>query len=127
MPVPPDPRKKASSVKIHVSSGAGVDIAWSDGHASHYEFAYLREQCPCATCDEDRRKKETLAARGRSSAWVLPMYKPRTSARSARAIGSYAIQITFTDGHSTGIYSFDYLRTVCPCEDCGRAFRSSGN
>jgi len=127
MPVPPDPRKKASSVKIHVSSGAGVDIAWADGHASHYEFADLREQCPCATCDEERRKKELFAAQGGSFAAALPMYKPKASARSAKAIGSYAIQITFNDGHSTGIFSFDYLRTICPCEACARAFRSSGN
>jgi len=124
MPVPPDPRKKASSVKIHISSGAGVDVVWADGHASHYEFAYLREQCPCATCGEERRKKETFASQGSSA---LPMFKPKAAARSAKAVGNYAVQITFTDGHSTGIYSFDYLRTICPCEACACAFRSSGN
>jgi len=42
----------------------------------------------------------------------------------AGAVGNYAIQIEFTDGHSTGIYSFDYLRTICPCDACARAFRS---
>src|SRR5215472_6745013 len=54
MPTPLDPRKKPTSVKIHVSSGTGVDIIWADGHASHYDFAYLRDECPCATCNDER-------------------------------------------------------------------------
>src|SRR2546430_7751186 len=45
---------------VHVSSGAGVDVTWADGHASHYEFAYLREECPCATCSDAREKKASL-------------------------------------------------------------------
>src|ERR1700676_1659309 len=60
MPTPLDPRKKPTSVKIHVSNGAGVDVTWADGHASHYEFAYLREECPCATCNDAREKKASL-------------------------------------------------------------------
>src|SRR5258708_39479417 len=58
MPIPIDERRKPASVKVHVSSGAGVEITWSDGHASHYDFAYLREKCPCAMCNDEREKKE---------------------------------------------------------------------
>ena len=125
MPVPLDSRKKPASVKVHVSSGAGVDISWSDGHASHYDFVYLRDLCPCALCDDERRKKAAFAGHtGAGSAPVaLPMFKPKASARAAKAMGHYAIQIEFTDGHTTGIYSFDYLRTICPCADCAREFR----
>src|SRR5271169_4044398 len=57
MPTPLDPRKKPTAIKIHVSTGAGVDITWADGHASHYDFPYLREACPCATCNDEREKK----------------------------------------------------------------------
>ena len=57
MPIPIDARRKPASVKVHVSSGAGVDITWADGHASHYDFAYLREECPCAMCNDERMKK----------------------------------------------------------------------
>src|SRR5713101_5914341 len=60
MPTPLDPRKKPTSVKVHVSNGTGVDVTWADGHASHYEFAYLREDCPCATCNDAREKKAAL-------------------------------------------------------------------
>src|SRR3972149_1547312 len=122
MPIPLDARRKAASVKVHVSSGSGVDIAWTDGHVSHYGFAYLREQCPCALCDDERRKKEGLSGRmtGTASPAVLPMYKPKPSAVAAHAVGNYALQVDFNDGHKTGIYSFDYLRTICPCEACAR-------
>ena len=57
MPEPLDPRNKPTDVKVHVTSGSGVDVVWGDGHSSHYEFAFLRDECPCATCN-DRRQKE---------------------------------------------------------------------
>lgn len=125
MPIPIDSRKKATSVKIHVSTGAGADIVWSDGHASHFDFAYLREQCPCATCNDERQKKQELGDSLPAPSPALPMFKPRPRAQSAKAVGNYAIQINFSDGHSTGIYSFDYLRTMCPCADCAAAFRAA--
>src|SRR5713226_8391952 len=108
MPIPIDTRKKPSSVKVHVTSGAGVDIVWSDGHSSHFDFAYLRDLCPCALCNDERSKTDAMAG----------------TMGSAAAVGSYAVQIKYSDGHSTGIYSFDYLRTICPCPDCAREFRS---
>ena len=53
------------------------------------------------------------------------MFKPAQRARAAKADGNYALQIDFNDGHATGIYSYDYLRTICPCEECAqRSFRS---
>jgi DUF971 family protein len=130
MPSPIDLRKKPASVKIHVSTGKGVDITWGDGHASHYDFIYLRENCPCASCDDERNKKAVeppapTNATAPTASGVLPMYKPKPGARSAQPVGHYAIKIDFTDGHSTGIFSYDYLRTNCPCEDCARDFRGN--
>jgi prepilin-type processing-associated H-X9-DG protein len=125
MPGPADPRKKPASVKIHVSTGAGVDIAWADGHASHFEFEFLREKCPCATCNDERLKKSESAPVALAPPSALPMYKPKIKARGAQAVGQYAIKIDFNDGHSTGIYSFDMLRTICPCADCARDFRAA--
>ena len=124
MPEAPDPRKKPADVRVHVSSGAGVDIVWTDGHSSHYDFAFLREKCPCATCDDLRRKKEAAKVAGATTSdSVLPIYKPKPGARGAKPLGNYALQIEFTDGHSTGIYSYDHLRALCPCEECAREFR----
>src|ERR1700687_5706541 len=125
MPLPLDSRKKPASVKIHVTSGTGVDIIWSDEHVSHYDFAYLRDECPCATCNEEREKKRGFAAAGAASAAALPMFKAKARAQAAIVVGNYAIQLTFTDGHSTGIYSYDHLRSICPCADCAKDFRSA--
>jgi DUF971 family protein len=125
MPIPLDPRKKATAVKVHVKTGAGVDITWADGHASHYDFAYLREECPCATCNDERGKKKAFdaAAPAANAFPPLPMFKPKPSAQAATVVGNYAVQISFTDGHSTGIYSYDHLRSICPCPECTKTFR----
>jgi DUF971 family protein len=118
MPLPLDNRRKPVSVKIHVSTGSGVDISWADGHQSHLDFAYLRDHCPCATCNEEREEKSSLASPGPSQFAPLPMFKPKARALSATSVGNYAIQITFSDGHSTGIYSYEHLRSLCPCPLC---------
>ena len=125
MPIPIDSRKKTASVKVHVTSGAGVDITWSDAHASHYDFAYLREECPCATCNDERIRKSAVAGAVPVLAPALPMFKPKPRAQSATTVGNYAIQITFTDGHATGIFSYDHLRSICPCADCAKTFRAA--
>jgi DUF971 family protein len=124
MPDTPDPRKKPTDVKVQVSTGAGVDIEWADGHRSHYEFEFLREECPCATCNDQRSKQRAAKVPGPAAASsVLPMYKPKIRAQGAKPLGNYALQFSFTDGHSSGIYSYDHLRTICQCAECARAFR----
>jgi len=139
MPIPIDARRKPASVKVHVSSGAGVDITWADEHASHYDFAYLRQECPCAMCNDERQKKAagqekdaqlkkenpSLAAAPALSSPLLPMFKPKLTAKSAQAVGNYALRIDFSDGHATGIFSFDYLRTICPCQECALEYRTN--
>jgi DUF971 family protein len=126
MPIPLDLRKKPTDVKVRVSTGEGVEITWSDGHASRYDFPYLRDHCPCALCNDEREKKARIGSPGAAVAAtaVLPMFKPRVTAKGATAVGSYAIQIEFSDSHATGIYSFEHLREICPCAECAREFRS---
>jgi DUF971 family protein len=139
MPIPIDARRKPASVKVHVSSGAGVDIAWADGHSSHYDFVYLREECPCAMCNDERLKKAqgqqkdlqlqkenpSRTAAPQLSSPLLPLFKPKLTAKAAHAVGNYAMQFDFNDWHATGIFSFDYLRTICPCQECAREYRSN--
>lgn len=120
MPIPLDTRKKPIDVKVRVSTGEGVDIVWSDGHSSHYDFPYLRDNCPCALCNDEREKK----ARMGTAPAALPLFKPKATARSAAAVGNYAIQLEFSDGHATGIFSFEHLREICPCKSCAKEFRA---
>jgi DUF971 family protein len=120
MPIPLDVRKKPISVKVNVTTGEGVEVTWSDMHTSRYSFPYLRDHCPCAMCNDERQKKAESGA----AAAVLPMFKPKVTANSASAVGNYAIQIQFSDSHATGIYSFEHLREICPCEACVREFQA---
>jgi DUF971 family protein len=120
MPIPQDTRKKPVTIKVHVSTGEGVEITWADTHTSRYDFHYLRDRCPCALCNDEREKKTKTGAT--PGAALLPMYKPKVTAKSANAVGNYAIQIQFSDSHATGIFSFEHLREICPCEACIREF-----
>jgi DUF971 family protein len=92
----------------------GLHVTWSDGHASVYPVPMLRDLCPCAVCKE--KKPEPTPARGSGTA--LKMFVPAVELASLRAIGRYAVGFEFSDGHGTGIYSFDYLRSICPCAQC---------
>jgi DUF971 family protein len=123
MPIPMDVRKKPMDVKVHVTTGDGVEVTWSDGHLSRYPFHYLRDLCPCALCNDEREKNARVGLS--TGGAVLPMFKPRVTAKGANAVGNYAIQIQFSDGHATGIYSYEHLREICPCEACSRDFRTA--
>lgn len=112
----PDPRTDPVNVKVLLTTGEGVVIAWRDGHESRYTFPYLREQCPCATCRERRAQGQSVVqSRVRGD---LPIYQEPARALRAEPVGHYAVRFDFSDGHTTGIYSFEYFRRICPCEEC---------
>jgi DUF971 family protein len=106
-------------VRVLLTEGKGVEIDWVDGHKSSWSFAWLREACPCATCVEERKADGRKPGQPKSKpAALLPMYTPPAKPASALPVGRYAIQFNWQDGHSGGIYSFDYLRRVCQCPEC---------
>jgi DUF971 family protein len=89
--------------------GAGMKITWDDGHVSEYPAAHLRRFCRCATCHHELTGERLLDPA--SVPEELTIVK-------ADLVGNYAIGFEFSDKHSTGIYSFDWLRRICPC--CGK-------
>ena len=106
-------------VRVLLSEGTGLEIDWTDGHRSAWSFAWLREACPCATCIEERKNEGRKAGEPKPKpAAVLQMYTPPPKPASAHAVGRYAIQFNWLDGHTAGIYSWDYLRRVCQCNEC---------
>jgi len=110
------------SVKVHLSTGAGVDIEWGDGHSSHYTFAYLRDACPCAMCEEERGKTGRRPGDPATAApGALLIFKPHAKPVSAEGVGKYAIKFSWNDNHDLGIYSWKFLREVCPCNECKAA------
>ncbi len=100
------------SIKL-AAGGNTLAVEWADGHVSRYPYQYLRSRCPCATCAGNARLPNAPVP------GALPIFgvKPLAPAR-AELVGRYAVQIFWNDGHASGIYSFDYLRGLCPCDEC---------
>ncbi len=117
-------RTEPVSVRVLLTTGEGVVIEWRDGHRSRYSFPYLRQRCPCATCCD--RRAQGLSPSGTRMKTDLPMYEAPARAVQAEAVGNYAVRFTFSDTHATGIYSFEYFREICPCEECRAARAENG-
>lgn len=93
----------------------GVVIAWDDGHTSTYAFPYLRKACPCAMCKGERTPLDTNPL----ALPAFPNLKPGSfDAKDMFKVGRYALGFLWGDGHNAGIYTWDYLRKMCPCKDC---------
>jgi DUF971 family protein len=101
---------------IAISKSTGIQIDWRDGHHSVYNLAYLRDSCPCATCTGAHGTEPQPSNYSKPD--PFQMYKPVLKMNSVEAVGSYAVRVHWNDGHSSGIYSFDHLRKICPCTEC---------
>ena len=115
------------SVKVNVTTGTGMDIEWDDGHRTHFAFQWLRDACPCATCTEERNTHHRNPGEpAKQPAALLPMYKEPAKPKEVKPVGKYALNIAWNDGHASGIYSWDYLREICQCEECRANAASQG-
>lgn len=87
-------------------------IHWSDDSNSRYTADLLRTRCPCATC----REKRSTADTGKPQPMVLPVLSMAEAQplriEGMRPVGNYAYNIAFSDGHDSGIFTFDYLREL---------------
>ena len=100
---------KYAPVEInHVKAQRLVRITWDDDHVGDYPLEHLRGYCPCALCQGHD------AALGKKFIAV-----PGVGLQDIQPVGNYAVEFHWQDGHSTGIYSYDYLRSLCPCAACG--------
>ena len=119
--LPPDATTPVK-VRVYKTEGTGLEIDWKDGHRSSWTFGWLRNACPCATCHEER--EQTGRAPGEPKpqpASLLPMYQAPPRPETITPTGRYAISFKWNDGHQSGIYSWDYLREMCQCEECRAA------
>jgi DUF971 family protein len=92
-----------------------LSIRWDDGHEGRSSLAVLRDGCPCAECSG-----ETVLLRS----YIPP---PPDKAAPGRydlvridQVGAYALQFSWRDGHAAGIYTWEYLRSLCECPGCLR-------
>jgi DUF971 family protein len=89
-------------------------VIWQDGHASSYPLPWLRVNCPCATCREERR----ASALNSDELKLISGPLPSAEIVAAELVGHYAVRFTWADGHGAGIYVFAALRVSCPCLVC---------
>ncbi len=87
-----------------------LGITWSDGHESRYGVRELRLACACAQCIDE------WSGAGRLDPASVP---EDVHPQRIQSVGRYAIQIEWSDGHSSGIYPFERLRDLCGCAACG--------
>ena len=81
-------------------TGGGIAVRWEDGPTSTFAPVWLRARCPCAGCVEEwTGKRTTLEAQ----------IDPTVKCKGISPVGNYAVQLDWTDGHQTGIFSWDYL------------------
>ena len=84
-----------------------LEVTWSDGLVSRYNGGYLRHGCPCAEC--------TGHVPGEKEPPPWDQVKD-VRLTNVEAVGTYAVRFDLSDGHSTGIYTFPYLREISPRE-----------
>jgi len=101
--------------QIKQTSATELFVRWDDGHESVYLLQYLRDECPCASC-----RGETVLLRTYAPVKLPVMTPGKYELKDIQVVGNYAIQIYWVDGHQTGIYSWEYLRRLCPCDECKR-------
>ncbi len=95
-------------VAIRSPRGARTtEIDWADGHRAVYPHAILRGYCPCAGCQGhsgDIRFLETT--------------DDKQELEDIETVGGYALSLKWFDGHASGIYRYDFLRSLCQCDTC---------
>ena len=80
-----------------------LGIDWTDGRRSLFDVVALRRACPCAVCVDEWTREQRLDPKS-----VSEEIRPVT----VDSVGRYAISVKFSDGHSTGIYTYKKLREL---------------
>ncbi len=96
-------------VEIDLDRTRALTIVWADGARSSYPLAVLRRECPCAACREARREQGRNPLRVMQSA---AEQREMVIAEGVELVGHYALRIFWKDGHATGIYDFELLRSL---------------
>lgn len=92
--------------KISLPEKFLIETQWSDGFKAIIKLETLRENCPCANCNEERAEKKP-------GFMSFETFKPgKFLLKKINVVGNYAISPVWEDGHDTGIYPFELLREI---------------
>lgn len=101
--------------KIKIDDGF-LKLTWDDNSSDQISLNYLRDECPCANC-----KGETILLKTMRPARQNKNAPGRYDITKIKVVGGYAIKISWKDGHDTGIYSWQYLKTLADDEANGKS------
>ena len=83
-------------------------IDWNDGNSVEYSWDGLRNACPCAQC-----RDEHSSANVNTVDMVFTLNPVKSfNLDAVELAGNYALKLYWSDGHSSGIYGWEYLRTL---------------
>jgi DUF971 family protein len=108
MPVP----QPLTPLALHKDGPDRLVIEWNDGHRAVYTWKHLRVSCPCAGCREEREKPPDPFR------ILKPSELTPLAPVSMPPVGRYAYKIVWSDGHDSGIYTLEHLRSLCECPTC---------
>ncbi len=101
-------------IRVDKYSDQEMILCWTTQEEFSLPYIELRFACPCAGCVDERTGKRTLQRES-----LDPAVKPA----QVSAVGRYALNIRWSDGHGTGLYHFDRLYDLCRSK--GRALKKS--
>lgn len=97
-------------VAIDLVRDASLTLRWGDGTTATFALDTLRANCPCAQCRSERDRGLVPWPKAR-------LVDERLSAVDAELVGNWGLQITWHDGHSTGIFAWGVLRAWAGLDD----------
>lgn len=90
--------------KVEPFSDTQMLLSWNSGESYHLPYFELRFACPCASCVDEHTGVRILKR---------DRIDPSIRVTGAQLVGRYAIQISFSDRHTTGMFHFDKLFDLC--------------
>lgn len=85
-------------------------VTWTDDHIGRFDLVSLRRACSCAMCTEMREQGEEV--------WPRPGAPGVLRLEGAELMGAWGLNLRWNDGHETGVYEWDVLRSSCRCPLC---------
>lgn len=93
--------------KISKTSSGDLSVEWTDGFSGVIRLKNFRDQCPCAGCQGETVLLKTYKPE------PLPDLPGKYDLKGLQQVGSYALQAVWGDGHATGLYTWERLRSLC--------------
>lgn len=91
-----------SNIRAHQGDRI-LEVAWPDGRVDRFPYRFLRSECPCATCRDEWTGDRIIH---------LKDVREDIQLEGMEAVGSYAVRPSWSDGHSSGIFSWETLREL---------------